>query len=56
MGEIITTVDKKLDIASFTLEGEVSCAEICAAIESYYKGTLTKYTIWIIRTPTKKNI
>ena len=46
MGTIKKSIDADLDAAIFTMEGEVGGAEILNAIDSYYKGTLTKYTLW----------
>ena len=46
MGEIVKTLDTVLDIAAYTLEGEVSYEDVRGAIDDYYKGKLTRYTVW----------
>ena len=38
-------LDKELDAAIYTVEGDVEYSEICDVINKYYKGPLTKYTI-----------
>lgn len=46
MGMISLTIDKEWNIALHVLRGDVDYTEIHAAIEQFYKGTLTRYTIW----------
>ncbi|MBN1824020.1 MAG: hypothetical protein JW803_06860 [Endomicrobiales bacterium] len=46
MGNIGVTHDKEFDIAIYTLEGDVTYADIRDAIDEYYDGKLTKYTLW----------
>ena len=46
MGNVRVEIDKNLDITIHTLEGAVTYTETRDAIDKYYKGTLTKYTIW----------
>jgi len=43
---ISISYDKELDAAIFTFAGDRDYAEVCAAITEYYKGPLTKYTLW----------
>jgi hypothetical protein len=43
---ITVSHDKELDAAIYTIEGDVEYAEVRDAIDRYYKGALTKYTIW----------
>ena len=46
MGEIVVSRNNELDIAIYSLEGEISYEDVRGAIDEYYKGKLTKYTIW----------
>jgi hypothetical protein len=46
MSTITVARDKELDLAAYTIEGELTYAELKAAIRQYYEGPLTKYTLW----------
>jgi len=43
---IINAYNKELDAAIYTIEGDVEYTEIRDAIDNYYRGMITKYTIW----------
>ena len=46
MEKITIEIDKDLNAVIYTLKGEVYYTELRAAIVDYYKGKLTKYTLW----------
>jgi hypothetical protein len=46
MATITVFIDKELDIAEFMVQGVLTYQELRGTIEQYYKGTLTKYTVW----------
>ena len=46
MGKITSEYNKEFDVMVYTLEGAITYAEMLEAINGYYKGTLTKYTVW----------
>jgi hypothetical protein len=46
MEKITIEIDKDLDMATYTLNGELLYSELRAAVVDYYNGKLTKYTIW----------
>jgi hypothetical protein len=46
MGTITVSVDQEWDIAIYTLEGDITYSEIRDAIDQYYRGMLTRYTLW----------
>jgi len=46
MEKITIEIDKDLDIAIYTLRGDLLYSELRAAVVDYYNGKPTKYTIW----------
>jgi hypothetical protein len=46
MEKITIETDKDLDVAIYTLKGDLLYGELRSAVVDYYNGTLTKYTIW----------
>ena len=46
MATIKVYFDKELDVAEYKVEGTLTYQELHDAIDQYYKGTLTKYTMW----------
>ena len=39
-------IDKELDMTVFTVAGEIPFTRVLGAVKEYYKGKLTKYTLW----------
>jgi len=46
MDKITIDVDKDLDLATYTINGELLYSELRSAVVDYYNGKLTKYIIW----------
>jgi hypothetical protein len=46
MAKITLQYDKVLDAVMYTIEGDLEYSELAEAINEYYKGTMTKYTVW----------
>ena len=46
MEKITIELDKNLDVAIYTIRGALTYSEFRSAVVDYYKGKLTKYTVW----------
>jgi hypothetical protein len=56
MGNITVTLNRELDAIIYTLEEGVDYNEIRDMIAEFYKGTLTKYTVWDWTKVQKKHL
>jgi len=46
MGNVTFEYDKSLDIAFFTIEGDIGYKQLREEVEKYYRDHLTRFTLW----------